>query len=87
MPTILCRICWMEKYDGPGVLQCVHMKWNDEDGQQAKDGGEMWNFYCCEDGIVRGYVMLTATNKADVITGTIDINNLGAKKQNYVLRE
>lgn len=80
MPTLLSRICWMEKYDGPGVLQCVRMRFYDEDGEQYKAGGEMWNFYSCEDGKVRGYVMLSAKNKAGEITGTININKLGAKK-------
>lgn len=79
MPILLCRICWMEKYDGPGEFQCVHMKWNNKDGEPAKAGGEMWNFCSCKDGKVRGYVMLTAKNGDGEYTGTININNLGAE--------
>lgn len=63
----------MEEYDGPGEFQCVHMRFHYE------DGGEMWNFSSGEDGKVRGYVMLSAKNKDGELTGTININNLGAK--------
>lgn len=65
----------MEKYDGPGEFQCVHMQW-DEDW-----GGEMWNFCSCEDGKVRGYVMLTARNRDGEYMGTININRLGARRE------
>lgn len=74
MSTILCRICWMEKYNGLGDLQCVHMNWNEN------YGGEMWNFSPCQDGIVRGYVMLKAKDKYGNYPGTININKLGASK-------
>lgn len=73
MPTIICRICWMDKYDGTGELQCVHMQWPE------KYGGEMWNFTPCKDGIIRGYVMLKAKNKDGSYSGTININTLTAQ--------
>lgn len=72
MKTILCRICWSKKYNGTGDLQCVNMDFDYE------YGGETWNFSPCDDGIIRGYVMLSATDSTGQFTGTIDINKLGA---------
>ena len=86
MPIILCRICWMEEYNGPGLLQCVHMNW-DENGEEPEDGGEMWNFYPCEDEKVRGHVMLPARNKDGKHTGTININNLGAITRDSLIND
>ena len=81
MPIILCRICWMEEYNGPGKFQCVNMKFGEDN--KPTEGGEMWNFYPCKDGIVRGYIMLTAKYKTGEYegeyTGTININKLNAE--------
>lgn len=78
MSIILCRISWMENYNGPDNVQNVSM---DFDGES----GEMWNFCPCDDGIVRGFVMLMARNGDGEYTGTININNLGADTQaNFV---
>lgn len=79
MSIILCRVCWMDNYNGTGKLQCVHMTWNED------YGGEMWNFNPCEDGMIRGYVMLKAKDKDGNYPGTININTLGAsKKDQYI---
>jgi hypothetical protein len=78
MSTILCRICWMKKYNQykykDDKLKCVGMKMPDDEY-----GQERWNFSPCEDGIIRGYVMLTSRNKDGDYTGTINIDKLGAK--------
>lgn len=79
MKTILCRIGWMKKYDGSEELYRGRMKW-DED-----DCGEAWNFFPGDDSIIRGFIMLTAKDAEGHLTGTININKLGASvKDKYI---
>lgn len=68
----------MKMYNGltdTDTLRCVSMSWDNP----RDDGGEMWNFHRCEDGLIRGYVMLTAKNRYGECTGTININKLNAE--------
>ncbi|MDQ6960960.1 MAG: HNH endonuclease [Mariprofundaceae bacterium] len=69
---ILCRVGWMAKYDGSENIYRGNMQWSEE------GAGELWNFKSGEDSIVRGFVMLTAKNKKGDLTGTINIDNIGA---------
>ena len=76
MNAILCRIGWMNTYSGPGR---IYFGKTDDDFYE-RDGicGEYWNFLHGEDGIIRGFVMLTARDRNGDYTGTININRLGA---------
>jgi len=79
--TILCRIGWMDRYDGRGDLYAGRMEWDQLDA--AKYGGltgcgEAWNFKPGPDGIVRGFAMLTAKSSHGEYPGTINKDRLGA---------
>ena len=77
----------MDKYDGMDPdLHSGGMKWDDPNA--AKHGGplgcgEKWNFKVGGDGIVRGFVMLTSKNSQGKYSGTINIDRLGANREDH----
>ena len=73
MTAILCRIVWMGQYNGPEEFHPGGMQWDDDENV-----GEAWNFLPGNDSIVRGFTMLTARNREGELTGTINIDRLGA---------
>jgi len=88
MKAILCRIGWMDTYSGEGRIYFgrtnTNYWWENEDPLD-RICGEYWNFLPGEDGIIRGFVMLTAKNTNEEYTGTININRLGAnRKDEYI---
>jgi len=73
MKSVLARIGWMDRYEGTGKIYRGNMQWDDV------EEGELWNFTPSKDGSYHGYVMLMARDASGKITGTINIDRLGAQ--------
>lgn len=82
MKAILCRIAWMNKYNGKDEDKSYDPGGMNWEGKE-KYCGEYWNFLpgSPDKRIIRGYVMIQAKDGQGNYTGTIDITKLGARPQ------